>query len=246
MTSQDSSPERGTRYRRFQRAAEGPMLVLSVIFVVLLLIPEATGLEGGAVELGLVAIWGLFALEVAVLFVLAPRKGQMFREHWLDVVIVVVPFLRPLRVARIARLARAGGIVARTAEAVARITQRKGVQAYGALSAMAVTAGGLLVYAIERDQPDGTITSAADGLWWAIVTTTTVGYGDYAPVTPEGRAVAIVLMLLGVGLVGVVTANVAAYFVHEEQASELTDLREQLRRIEAKLDGRSSQPPRGG
>src|SRR5918996_496268 len=115
MEPDDLPPKRGTAYERFQRAAEGPMLVLSVVFVVLLLIPETTQLDTAAVELGLAAIWGIFALEVVVLFVLAPKKTQMMREHWLDIVIVVVPFLRPLRVARIARLARAGGVVARAA-----------------------------------------------------------------------------------------------------------------------------------
>lgn len=56
------------------------------------------------------------------------------------------------------------------------------------------------------------INSIAEGVWWAIVTTTTVGYGDIAPVTTGGRIVAVILMFTGIGCIGTITANVASYF----------------------------------
>lgn len=98
---------------------------------------------------------------------------------------------------------------------------------------------GALVYAFEKDAPGSNITSLGDALWWAAVTTTTVGYGDHSPVTTDGRAIALLLMVVGIGLVGVVTANVAAYFVEREQAEEMAVLREQLDRIEALLSSQA-------
>lgn len=118
---------------------------------------------------------------------------------------------------------------------VAAVAQRRGLQIYGAVTVKLIAGSALLVWGLERSAPDGNIETAGDALWWALVTTTTVGYGGTFPVTTEGRAIAVFLMLVGIGLVGVATANVAAYFVETGQADELADLRRQLDRIEALL-----------
>ncbi|PQD97187.1 hypothetical protein CYL18_04765 [Pradoshia eiseniae] len=57
------------------------------------------------------------------------------------------------------------------------------------------------------------ITTFAEGIWWAIVTTTTVGYGDIAPVTLGGRIVAVLLMFFGIGCIGTITGTVATYLL---------------------------------
>lgn len=66
---------------------------------------------------------------------------------------------------------------------------------------------------VERVQESGNINTFGDGLWWAITTVTTVGYGDRFPVTTEGRVLAFGLMIVGISLIGVITATVAAWFV---------------------------------
>jgi voltage-gated potassium channel len=186
-----------------------------------------------AVEL---LIWAAFAVEVVVLFVLAPSKRRMLRDHWLDVLIVAAPFLRPLRIARVARVVRAGSALGRSVAALQRISARRGTQTFGAVAVSLVTAGGLAAWAFERQHEDASIDSLADAMWWAVVTTTTVGYGDTFPVTPEGRAVAVVLMLTGIGLIGTVSANVAAYFVRSDEGSDLAEMSASLERVERKLD----------
>lgn len=216
------------------------MLVLSVAFVALLIVEEVTlpgDLGHGLARVGLAAIWVAFALEVIVLFALAPRKRAMLRDHWLDVIIVVVPFLRPLRIARLLRVVRAGGAVGRALRALQRVTSSSGVQAYSWVALVITVGSGLLVWLFERRLEGRVIDDPGDGLWWAITTVTTVGYGDTYPTGSAGRILSVVLMLVGIGLVGVVTANIAAFIVEEEQSDELAAIKEQLDRIEAALAG---------
>jgi voltage-gated potassium channel len=72
----------------------------------------------------------------------------------------------------------------------------------------------------ERTAPEGNIKTIGDGLWWAISTVTTVGYGDRFPTTNQGRLIALGLMLLGVSLIGVISATMAAWFVRMMQKDD--------------------------
>jgi voltage-gated potassium channel len=75
--------------------------------------------------------------------------------------------------------------------------------------------GAWLVLLFEEKTKGSNIHDYPDALWWAIVTVTTVGYGDRFPVTEGGRVVAVILMLVGIGLIGVLTATVASVFIKE-------------------------------
>lgn len=98
-----------------------------------------------------------------------------------------------------------------------------------------------LELAFERHIAGSTIHNYPEALWWAIVTVTTVGYGDTYPVTAAGRGVAVVLMLVGIGLIGVLTATIASFFVQENADEEKHELIARLDRIEAMLAGALSQ-----
>ena len=60
--------------------------------------------------------------------------------------------------------------------------------------------GGIGVYLVEHNRPGANITTLGNALWWAIITITTVGYGDYTPITPIGRVIAVVVMFSGIGI----------------------------------------------
>ena len=83
------------------------------------------------------------------------------------------------------------------------------------------------------------IASYPDALWWAVTTITTVGYGDRFPMSSPGRAVAVVLMIAGIAMFGVITATIATYFMEqqaeEDVASRLDQIMERLDRIDAGL-----------
>ncbi len=95
--------------------------------------------------------------------------------------------------------------------------------------------GALLTFAFERNVDGSNIESFPDALWWAIVTATTVGYGDHFPLSVEGRAVAVVLMMVGIGALGIVTANIAAFFIESDEADANQEVLDRLDRIERAL-----------
>jgi voltage-gated potassium channel len=109
-----------------------------------------------------------------------------------------------------------------------------------------VVVSGAAIAAVDS----GDVHSVQDGMWWALVTVTTVGYGDVVPHTPAGRLVASVVMLVGIGFVALLTATVAARFVKEDRQKEelgvkLDRLNDRLERIERALAGGAIDPEGG-
>jgi voltage-gated potassium channel len=128
----------------------------------------------------------------------------------------------------------------------AAATLRGRVPLYVTISASTlVVCAALAILDAERYAPNSNIKSFGDALWWAVVTVTTVGYGDHFPVTLQGRVVAIGLMIGGVALIGVVTASFAAWFIdrvrdeeEEVQAATQRDLElltAQIQRLTAEV-----------
>jgi voltage-gated potassium channel len=98
----------------------------------------------------------------------------------------------------------------------------------------------VLVWHFERDAADSSIVDLEDALWWAITTMTTVGYGDTFPVTPEGRGMAVLLMITGISLFSYITANIAAFLVRPsgDKATNdptLTDVMREIRVLEQRI-----------
>ena len=85
---------------------------------------------------------------------------------------------------------------------------------------MAVGLGAVAALDAEQDAPNANITTIGDALWWAATTVTTVGYGDRYPVTTAGRFIAVTLMVVGIALVGAITASIAAWFVSSLEAEK--------------------------
>lgn len=232
--------------RRFEEATEWPLLILALVMVPLLFIQFAMNPADEtdtAIEGVLWMIWAIFAVELSIRTFLAQRKVRYLARHWYDVLIVVVPFLRPLRIARSARamrllrLGRVAPFLVRAAAGVHGLLRHRGLE-WVILGGMGtVFACAALVMAFE--QGDGPIDDYGTALWWAMATVTTVGYGDNVPVTAEGRGVAIVLMLVGIAFFSWVTANIAAFLVEfgggEAKGVTSHDLMEKLESLEAEV-----------
>lgn len=149
--------------------------------------------------------WALFALDFAVRLVLVEHRGRWLFTHWYEVAVIVLPMLRPLRLLRLVTLL---GFMQRS-----RGTAVRGqVATYAAGStAVLLVVSSLAMLDAERGVPGANIQTFGEALWWSAVTVTTVGYGDYSPVTALGRVIAVGLMIAGIALLGVVTATLASW-----------------------------------
>jgi len=155
--------------------------------------------------------WIAFTIDLLIGFISADKKLKFLIHHPLEVVTVLLPFLRPLRLLRVISF---GSLV----------IQKVAVGRQFAITLKVFLASILLAYIgavqitiTERGVDGSNIKNFGDGLWWAITTVTTVGYGDRFPTTSSGRVLAVGLMLVGISLMGVITASVAAWFVRMSQ-----------------------------
>jgi len=191
----------------------------------------------------LLATWGLFLADYLVSLALAPRKASWFFRNLHVLAIVALPMLRPLRILRLVTLLS-------VLQRVAGNALRGRVVTYViASSGMLIYVGALAMYDAERTAPGASIKSFGDALWWAIVTITTVGYGDFTPTTTIGRCIAAGLMISGIALLGIVTATLASWLVEkvsEEDAKKqivtvehLEVLREEIRLLREELQVRN-------
>jgi voltage-gated potassium channel len=203
-----------------------------------------------AVDLVLTGIWVLFGLDYLVRITLARNRRRFVGGHLLDLAFLLLPMIRPLRALRVIT-------VISVLNRQLRDDARGRIAIYvGATVALVAFVAALAVLEAERNDPDASITTFGEALWWTITTLSTVGYGDRYPVTVEGRLVAATLMVAGIALLGVVTASIAAWFVEnlrraQDEVSEeveevsadveatqvqLADVLAELRTISARLD----------
>ena len=158
--------------------------------------------------------WVAFAIDLMFGLVTSENKFLYMKRHPLEIASVLLPFLRPLRLMRVISF---GGLalqkiaVGRQFAITVKVAITTVFVAYIAAVQITIT---------ERAVEGSNIKNFADGFWWAITTVTTVGYGDRFPTTTEGRLLAVMLMFMGISLVGVITASVAAWFVKMSQDAE--------------------------
>ena len=230
-----------------------------VLAVALLMLPavliQDSGLHSpwGLVADGLGAlVWAAVALELGLTLTHAPDRRRALRAHWHDIIVLIVifPGFAPLFATfgraslRGWRLARLWVIAGRVFRAERLVTSRRNLPYLAALTASLVVVSALAVH--ETDP--GRFPNVWRGLWFSIVTVTTVGYGDTFPVSAGGRIVAAFLMVVGIGFLGLATASIAGHFVNqdaEDKHRESTDKQDEilagLKRIHARLD-RLEQP----
>jgi voltage-gated potassium channel len=228
---------RNVLFNQVERATEVPMLILAVVFLLAIVAPEVAELPQEwilALDALTWIVWAAFAFELVVKTYLAPDRRRYLLTHWIDVVSVLVPFLRPLRLLTLLAVGIRFWTEART------VLRTRTFGVIGTASLLAVIAASVLVYLAERGG-DGTIQTFPDAVWWASATITTVGYGDVYPKTAAGRGVAVFLMLVGISLFGLLTARVAAFFV-ESDTSHHEEVLTRLERIEQRLAQREALP----
>jgi voltage-gated potassium channel len=184
-------------------------------------------------------IWIFFAIDYFARLSIAEDKKKFVRKNLLDLAAVALPFLPLLRAIR-------------ALAAVTVLSRRnRGSRSQQVTTSVVTLAfatwfvAGLAVTEAERHVDGANIQGVGDGWWWAITTMATVGYGDTYPVSPQGRIVGMSLMIMGVALLGTITASIASNFnmtnnedlVDEKSsASDLDALKKRIAELESKLD----------
>ena len=193
------------------------------------------------------AIWGFFVIEILILFFLVDHKIRFLKSNWGGLVIIVAGFpwlwdafpivggLRALRLLVLFSLLFTMSASAR------KILSHNNLGTTLMVSFIVVVFAGTIMAAIDPG-----IESPLDGIWWAWVTVTTVGYGDIVPVSPIGRVFAGLLILLGVALFSMLTASFSAFFLsqsedklaaqEERNSVQLEDLQKQVASLDEKIE----------
>lgn len=206
---------------RFEAATGRTMTTLALaivpIYVAQALADDASAWVTRPLMITRTGIQAAMAVDVIIRTHLSPHRLSFLADHKLEVAAILLP---PLRTAK-------------EVVGLRSIVSRPGVARFTSVTVAVIIACALVVYGAEHDHPGASIDSLGDALWWAVVTTTTVGYGDEVPVTDEGRLVAVVLMCMGLALLAVLTAHIAAHFVDDDRHEP--DALDRVRHLEARL-----------
>ncbi|MBT9257509.1 potassium channel family protein [Phycicoccus sp. MAQZ13P-2] len=232
------------RRARWESATEWPLTAAALFFLVAyawpILDPTLSGGWLTALEVLSWTAWAAFLVDYLVRLRLASHKVEFVRHNLLDLAVVVLPLLRPLRLLRLVTL-----LAVLNRKAGGSLRGRVSVYVAGA-AVMVILVASLAELQAERGAPGALIRTFGDALWWAATTVTTVGYGDLHPVTTQGRWVAVGLMLAGIALIGVVTATFASWLIEQVQdieeasraatAQDVETLSEQITRLQRTVD----------
>lgn len=241
MNEQPTPPEKEAldreRFEVLQQVEdwlELPVMILGFVWLVLLVVEfiwGVTPLLEGIVFL----IWGIFILDFAIRFILAPYKLKYLRNNWLTVLSLMVPALRVLRIAQLARvlsLARATRglrlfrLVSSLNRGIRALRSSMGRRGFGyviLLSVVILLVGAAGIFTLEGGILAGGIEDYGDALWWTAMMITTMG-SDYWPQTAEGRILAFLLALYAFAVFGYVTAFLATFFIGREAESEESEV----------------------
>ena len=215
------------RRERWEERADWPLLILAVAMLPLLLLQFVIGVDqqtDDLIEWISWLIWAVFAVDLAVRLWFAEDRWQFLIDNKIDVLIVVIPFLRPLRSLRALRLLRAATVLSR----IPGLLDRRGVRGTLLLVAVVMVGATAAVWVVEHEA-GGEVRGWDSALWWTLSTMVS-GDGVKAAETVAGRVLGGAVTLLGFALLGLVTATIAAWFVEQEQDE---DQREIMKKLEA-------------
>lgn len=237
-------------YERWVQRTSWPLLGAALLFFVAYALPilrlELPDWVAAVCRAVVWITWALFALDYLVRLVLVPKKWRFIGRHWLDLIFIVLPVLRPLALLRLVTV-----FLVIDRHAGARLRERIGIYIAGG-TVLLVFAASVAVLDVERGAPGATITNFGDAVWWACATITTVGYGDVYPVTLLGRVIAVGLMIGGISLLGIVTASFASWLVElvsqparasRASRTEPAELKGEVARLRAELAQKQSSSP---
>lgn len=224
----DEENVRALRLGRFFDQA----IVLAIFLIFLDLVLSLTNQKTNFLEQWLgVIIWLIFLSEVLTLSLVVDQRRRYLQENWLTLLVVIftIPWIEwgsfwPL-IIRLLRFVVVFRFLSQSLAAAHKILTTNGFGKILLLAALLIFMAGALLSYIEPEK------SLLDGLWWALVTISTVGYGDVAPQTLAGRILGAAVILIGVVVFSIVTANIAAFLIGSEQEDREAEILAHVKRL---------------
>jgi voltage-gated potassium channel len=196
----------------WRKYSEWPLAIAAVVFLFaysMEVIENVPDQSATVFDVIVWVTWGLFVIDYLAGLILAERRLHWFAHNLPALAILALPMLRPLRLMRLLSVMqlshRVGG----------RRLRGRILTYVFAVAALLVYVAALAVLDAEQNEPGASITNIGDALWWAVVTLTGTGYGDFVPITLVGRLVAVGLMLGGLAIVGVIAASFATWMIEQ-------------------------------
>jgi voltage-gated potassium channel len=220
---------------RIEEVTKYPMAALGIAWLVIGIIVVSGNLKHSTstVLVGILfALWVILLAEYLVRLVVTPNRPGYLKRRWVEPATVVVP---PLQGWHFIGIERMGLLLREGALQLEAILKHHSLFRVLIAAAGTLFIGAWLVLLFEENAKKSNIHNFPDALWWAVVTVTTVGYGDRFPVTGGGRTVAVVLMLVGIGLIGVLTATVASLFMKEHTDANKEEIKKGHARLGEQL-----------
>lgn len=223
--------------RRWAGYFEWPMLVIALWIVVQWILEAAGILPVSASRKVDWLVWLAFVIETVVLTSMVRDKRSYLLNNWINLAIIVIGFpvlwgntpmagiLRGLRVALMF------GLLLRLSRTWRQVLMQHHLGNSLIIMFVVVVVAGVVIAYI-----DPAVKTPWEGIWWALATVTTVGYGDVVPVSEHGRIVGIILLILSVVLLSLVTANISAFLVSRGAVKGESEVHERLKRMETRLE----------
>ncbi len=186
----------------------------------------------------------LLLADFGIRFYKAKSKLAFLKWGWIDLVASIpnLPILRVgrfVRILRIIRLLRAIRATHKITSLLLKSKLQTGITSVILTAFLLVIFCSIGILICEQQDPKANIKTAGDAIWWSVTTISTVGYGDKYPVTDEGRIVAMILMISGLGLFGIFSGLAASFFLGSKQQSvihEESKILARLEKLEEKID----------
>lgn len=229
MTTERHPPRPAGREQAWEERTAWLMFALSIVFLVasVWFFGDETLTAGWKALLGLAVIllWLVFIADYVVRLVLSADRRSFLRTRWFEAASLVLPYLRPFVI--LVYIWRLPWFHASAERQRARLIIMVVMFAF-----LFVYTASSLVWLVERKDPHANIVDLGDAIWWGFTTITTVGYGDFVPVTGPGRTIAVGLMLGGLVILGVTSATV------------ISALNDQIRKVGRRLESEREQAHR--
>ncbi|ARU58164.1 Kef-type K+ transport system NAD-binding protein [Oleiphilus messinensis] len=234
------SPTESAGAIKVARMLDGPMVIMAVWIIIEWYLEASGHLSTAVVHVTDWIIWTFFIFETTALTILVNDKKNYLVSNWVNLLIIFLGFpviwveFPSATMLRVLRLIVMFGFLVQISTTARRILSRNHLGTTLIVGFVVMVMSGFLIAGL-----DPAFSSPWEGIWWAWVTVTTVGYGDFVPVSTAGRLFGAFLILMGIGLFSLLTANFSAFFVSRDEAEMIrreNKILAKLDRLENKLE----------